>query len=188
MPSSGSGSAASAVGSGSYLTPPVDDIKAWTGLNGTMTRLTEGELDTELALRVVDGEDDMFMRPNVGETYRSRTDLTAGQVRVLQRAVSHRTAAVVLFRVLTGKATGTHAPLRMEAADSIRELIADHEEAAQRQEALLKSKPPDATRAKRFMRPAFGSSTFGTAATDRRPARRYEVGDERDNLTAWSED
>jgi hypothetical protein len=164
-----------------YAAPSAATVRAYTGLNGTMFGLSTGDLDTEIGSRLTDGEDDVFLR--IGENYRTDT-LSAAQVRALQRAVAHRTAALMLFAVLTQRTTGTHAPHLMEDPEEIQELMQANEREAGKQESLLKGA---ATKAD--IRPrsklAAAASTFSVGSTDRTPSERSELLDERDDRSAW---
>ena len=161
-----------------YATPPAADIRAWTGLNGDMLGLSTGALDTELALRVVDGEDEVFAR--VGVAQQTNAGLTAAQVRMLQRAVSHRTCVVVGNRVLSEKVTGTQEPLLMEDADSLRDWLDRQEERAEKLEGLFEG-AGEAVDTKPMSRPRARSSTF-TPSADRTPSGKLADLDEREDV------
>jgi hypothetical protein len=164
-----------------YESPSAAVIRRYTGVNGLMLDITESGLNADLTATVEDGEDEVFLR--IGDSYRT-SELSATQVRVLQRAVAHRTAAVVLMRVLTEKATGTEGPRFMEDSEAIRELIDDHERRAKQQETLLTSASSVDVAKKNFARPRFGSGTFSVTSEDRLPSDRNVLTDERDDVSS----
>ncbi len=168
-----------------YSSPTGTQIRTWSGLEPAILGLTSAALDTELAARVIDGEDDTFLR--IGTAYQTDASLSAAQIRVLQRAVSHRTAVLVLFRVLAQLDTGTQEPLLFEDPSDLTDLITDQERAAARLESLMKGTGGDAPK-RAFVRPMCRASTFDVDSTDRRPSERNALLDESDDRSSFDVD
>jgi hypothetical protein len=165
-----------------YSSPSGAVIRTYSGLSPAVLGLTATDMDTELAARVVDGEDDTFLR--IGTSYQTDSSLSAAQVRVLQRAVSHRTAALVLLRILTQLTTGTQEPLLFQAPEQLTELVQGQETRAARLESLLEGTGGDAPKG-RFVRPRARASTFDVDNSDRRPSERNALLDESDDRSSF---
>jgi len=163
-----------------YARPTGTFIRMMARLSGDMFEVADQVLDGALVTKIQQGEDDVFSRVGVG--YETDTGLTDRQVRHLQRAVAHRTAAIFLWQLLVDRTTGTFVELLVADPAAVQELWKGNEELAEMQESLLLG-GGQAVDSKPFSLPVAASSTFTVSPTDRTPSARTEALDEMDNIS-----
>ena len=165
-----------------YSTPTGAEMRNWTRIPPDPFGFTNTQLETELATRVQDGEDDTF--GTIGDTFETDATLTNRQVRLLKRAVSFRTAVILLRGTLADKTEGAQEPLVMEEAESIRLLIADYVAEAER----LEGRVQDVQEEDAVALPSVSTSTFDVDLDDRTPSERADLIDQQDDVSAWDID
>lgn len=163
-----------------YTAPTGAEIRSYTRLQGQAFELEDAALESALAERLTDGEDDVFSR--VGVSYETDSGLTARQVRHLQRAVSYRTALVFLLELEVDHAGGSQAPL-LSDPEVLARVIERFEAQALTQEGLLEG-AAQAVDTKPFALPAVSASTFTVSDSDRLPSERNDLLDERDDVSS----
>lgn len=173
-----------------YSSPSGATIRGYSRLSGAAfgingVQLTDTELETELAAKVTDGADEVFSR--IGVAYETDTTLTERQVRLLQRAVSLRTAGIWLWEMLTDKVSGTYEPVLMAEPDDIRTLLDLNDTKATELESLFAG-AGTAVNTKPFALPSVSASTYTRTSSDRSPSERIDAIDQRDDLATDDED
>lgn len=168
-----------------YSSPTGAAIRAATRLQGQAYGITDGALETELATRVTAGEDEVFAR--VGEGYRTST-ITDPQSRILAKAVSYRAGLDLLQEMLVDRVGGTFEPLLVAEPADIERLIEIFTQRVQDLEALFLGAGQSVNSTPAFAKPGSSSGTFSVTSTDRTPADRALLQDERDNVGSWDDD
>lgn len=169
-----------------YSSPDGATIRGYSRLSGAAfstsgTQLTDTQLETALAAKVTDGEDEVFSRIGVG--YETDSSLTDRQVRILKRAVSLRTSGIWLWEMLTDKTSGVYEPVLMGDPDDLRALLDLNDTKATELEALFAG-AGTAVNTKPFALPAVGASTYTRTSGDRSPSERIALIDQRDNISS----
>lgn len=129
MPSSGSGSASSAVGSGSgapsggtsYSSPTYANFTAWTDAQAEELGLTSVQLQTRFTELL--GVAEAMVALEVGESDFSSTSLTEKQVTMLQLAVCRQIRKLLLIQGLERILLGSEEPMVHEDGDTIRKWL-----------------------------------------------------------------
>lgn len=164
----------------STSTPTGAEVVTRTGLNRYITGLSnDSALELWLESDIIpDAEAEAALA--VGESVYDSANLSARQARGLAGAVCWRAAALALLSPALQKVTGTQEPLLMEDAGDITDLVDWLAAKARRLESAVVSGRETTP----FALPAASSSTFTPTDSDRTPADKYALLDERDNISA----
>ncbi len=161
------------------VTPPTAaDVIRYCGLSRYVTGESQTAFETRLASFITDAINVVALR--VGEASYDGSSWTARQAAVLAQAVAYQAGAYFLLAPEVRKLLGVQEPLLMEDADAI-------DSAAERLETRTREMVSHVTAGTElvpFAMPAVSSSTFTVGKTDRTPTEKYELTDERDDLSA----